>query len=44
MKERIKQMENDDRIIGSSNFARFIEFLTNEDDGWIEKINTLLDV
>ena len=44
MKERITQMENDDRIIGSSNFARFIEFLTNEDDGWIEKINTLLDV
>lgn len=43
MEERIKQMEDDDKIIGSSNFARFIKFLTNEDDGWIEKINTLLD-
>ena len=42
MYERIRKMDSDDQVIGSSNFDRFIEYLDAEDDTWIERINSKL--
>ena len=43
MYERIRKMDSDDQVIGSSNFDRFIEYLDAEDDTWIERINSKLE-
>lgn len=43
MYDRVKEMPNDDSIIGSSNFRRFIEYFMNNDDGWIKDINEKLE-
>lgn len=40
---RIRKMENDDNIVGSSNFGKLLEYLSDGDDNWIEKINSKLE-
>lgn len=39
MYERVKEMPEDDTIVGSSNFGCFIDYFMNDDDGWINEIN-----
>ena len=41
--EVIKKVPEDDTIIGSSNFGRFIDYFMNADDGWIDEINKKLE-
>ena len=43
MFDRIRAMANDDSIIGSSNFDRLLEYLSEEDCGWINVINEKLE-
>ena len=43
MYERVKKMPEDDTIIGSSNFSRFIDYFMNNHDGWINDINKKLE-
>lgn len=43
MYERVKKMTSDDKVIGSSNFDRLVDFLASDDTMWIEKINTKLE-
>ena len=44
MYERIKVMENDDTVVGSSNFDRLLEYLSEDNDGWIKEINSKLPI
>lgn len=39
MCNRANNLEEDDTIIGSSNFARFIKLFESDESGWIEEIN-----
>lgn len=39
----IGEMGSDDRVTGSSNFGRFINYLHTENDAWIERINFKLE-
>ena len=39
----IGEMGSDDRVTGSSNFGRFINYLHTENDAWIERINLKLE-
>lgn len=43
MCQRVKAMDLDDSIAGSSNFGRFIDLFEQDDCGWIRDINTGLD-
>ena len=43
MLERVKRLPDDDTVVGSSNFARFMEGLGNEDAAWIDGINEVLE-
>ena len=43
MKERIKKLPSDDTIAGSTNFERFIEFFTTDNNEWIHNINQILE-
>lgn len=43
MYERVKEMPDDDTIVGASNFRRFIDYFMNDNDGWINKINEKLE-
>jgi len=43
MRQRVKSMDSDDAILGSSNFGRFIELLEQDDCGWIQRINSWLE-
>ena len=43
MRERIKKLPSDDTIEGSTNFGRFIENFTTDDDKWIHMINKNLE-
>lgn len=43
MRERIKKLPSDDTIEGSTNFGRFIENFTTDDDKWIQMINKNLE-
>lgn len=36
MLERVKRMSHDDTVVGSSNFARFMEGLSSGDVAWID--------
>lgn len=40
MRHRVRNLELDDSVIGSSNFARFIKLFESDDSKWIEEINT----
>lgn len=43
MLERVKRLPNDDTVVGSSNFARFMEVLGSGDVSWIDGINEVLE-
>lgn len=39
MSERIRMLNMDDSLVGSSNMSRLIDALENDNDGWITSIN-----
>lgn len=43
MLERVKRLPDDDSMVGSSNFARFMEGLGSGDVAWIDGINEVLE-
>ena len=43
MLERVKRLPDDDTVVGSSNFARFMEGLGSGDVLWIDGINEVLE-
>lgn len=43
MLERVKRLPDDDTVVGSSNFAKFMEGLGNGDAAWIDGINEVLE-
>jgi len=43
MLDRVKRLPEDDSVVGSSNFARFMEGLSNGDVSWIDGINEVLE-
>ena len=43
MCERLNQLEQNDSIIGSSNFSKIIEWFESENCEWIVKINEILE-
>lgn len=43
MSERVKKMQSDDTVIGSSNFDRLVDYLATDDTAWVEKINAILE-
>lgn len=43
MYERVKNMSNDDTVIGSSNFDILLDYITSEDTNWINEINSKLE-
>lgn len=43
MSGRVKKMESDDTVIGSSNFDRLVDYLATDDTTWVEKINAILE-
>ncbi len=43
MQERIKSFPSDDTVEGSTNFGKFIEYFTMDDNKWIQMINKVLD-
>lgn len=43
MFQRISAMESDDSIVGSSNFDNLLRYLSDADNGWINKINIKLE-
>ena len=40
---RISAMENNDTVVGSSNFDRLLEYLSADNDSWIKEINYTLE-
>lgn len=43
MLARIKKLSDDDTVVGSSNFGRFMDCFSNDDDGWVGEINRILE-
>ena len=43
MKARLKAMQSDDWITGSSNFGKMIELFESNDSSWIQRINHCLE-
>ena len=43
MRERVKLLDQNDSIIGNSNFSKIIEWLEGENCEWIDKINKMLE-
>ncbi|MBD5491181.1 MAG: hypothetical protein HDR16_03405 [Lachnospiraceae bacterium] len=43
MLERIKKLPNDDTLVGSSNFGRFMQYFSSDNEDWIQGINDALD-
>lgn len=43
MLERVKRLPEDDTVVGSSNFARFMDGLGSGDVAWIDGINEVLE-
>ena len=39
MRQRLRNLESDDSITGSSNFGKFIKLFESDDSSWIEEIN-----
>lgn len=42
MRSRLSLFPDDDTIIGSTNFERFVDYFTRDDTGWISEINEIL--
>lgn len=43
MQKRIKKLLTDDSIKGSSNFGKFMEYFSSDNDSWIQKINNAIE-
>ena len=43
MRERIKKLPFDDTVEGSTNFGRFLEWFSSDDNIWIEVINSIFN-
>lgn len=43
MYTRICKMQNDDTVIGNSNFDKLVKYLSSDDDWWISEINKKLE-
>lgn len=39
MSRRVKDLDSDDSVTGSSNFGKFIKLFESDDSRWIEEIN-----
>ena len=42
MSQRVRKLDSDDSVTGSSNFGKFIKLFESDDSGWIEAINQRL--
>ena len=42
MSRRVKDLDSDDSVTGSSNFGKFIKLFESDDSSWIEEINGYL--
>ena len=43
MCQRVRNLELDDSITGSSNFGKFIKLFESDDSGWIEILNEQIE-
>lgn len=43
MRRRVKGLDSDDSVTGSSNFGKFLMWFESGDSGWIEEINNSLE-
>ena len=43
MRERIKKLPSDDKVEGSTNFGKFMEYFATDDNRWIQTINNILE-
>lgn len=43
MCQRVRNLELDDSITGSSNFGKFIKLFESDDSGWIEETGRVLE-
>ena len=43
MQKRTKKFPQDDSLIGSSNFGKFLEHFSDEDNKWIRQINDIIE-
>ena len=43
MSRRVKDLDSDDSVTGSSNFGKFIKLFESDNSSWIEKINRNLE-
>lgn len=43
MSKRVQLLENDDSVVGSSNFSILINYLSSSDDSWIDNINKIIN-
>ena len=43
MSRRVKDLDSDDSVTGSSNFGKYLKLLESDDCGWIEEINELIE-
>ena len=39
MRQRVRNLESDDSVVGSSNFGKFIKLFESDNSRWIEEIN-----
>lgn len=42
MKDNVKTLSNDDKVTPSSNFDKLIDYLSSNNDDWIDEINDIL--
>ena len=42
MSQRVRKLDSDDSVTGSSNFGKFIKLFESDDSSWIEEINGYL--
>ncbi|MGN1275518.1 MAG: hypothetical protein ACI4UK_00820, partial [Floccifex sp.] len=43
MCQRVRNLESDDSVTGSSNFGKFIKLFESDDSAWIEEINEQIE-
>lgn len=44
MCQRVRNLESNDAVTGSSNFGKFIKLFESDDSSWIEEINGTLEM
>ena len=44
MSRRVKDLDSDDSVTGSSNFGKFINLFESNDSRWIDEINGILEM